>query len=106
MTASAKAHKKWARQRFQRTAQQCKSMMEPHLDKMESENGMLAMVMVSGFAACVHAGTEPPEALTITIKMAAQMSGIPEVALEAHARLSSEMLKCYEFDQRQNNSPR
>lgn len=105
MTASAKAKEKWAHQRFQRAAEQCRAAMEPHLEKMETDNGILAMLLVSGIAQLVALGHESPAALAYTVKQASILSGIPEAALDAQARFSSEMLTCFEFDQ-QNKSPR
>lgn len=97
---------RWGRKRFQRAMQQYRTITEPHIDKMESENGMLAMLMISGIAQLVAHGLEPPAALADIIARESIKSGISEAALEAHARFSSEMLACYEFDQQLNKSPR
>lgn len=92
---------RWARQRFQRAMQQYQSVMVKHSDLMGTENGMMSMLLVQLAAL----GNAPPAALAHTIKQASILSGIPEEALEAHARFSSEMLTCFEFDQL-NKSPR
>lgn len=97
---------RWASKRFQRAMQQYRTIMEPHIDKMETESGMMSMVMVSGIAQLVAHGLESQPALALTIKQASKMSGIPEDALAAHARFSSEMLTCYEFDQQPNETQR
>lgn len=106
MSALDDLRKRWSHNRFQRAMQQYQAVMVKHSDKMETENGMIAMVMVSGVAQLVAQGLESQPALTHTIKQASKMSGIPEDALAAHARFSSEMLTCYEFDQQLNKSPR
>lgn len=105
-TATEQLKERWGRNRFQRAMQQHRAMMEPHLDKMETENGMLSMLMVSGVAQLVAHEQESQSALDATIKHASELSGIPQDALTAHARFSSEMATCFEFDQRQNKSPR
>lgn len=97
---------RWSRKRFQRAAVTARAVMEPHLDKMETEAGQLALVLVSGIAHLVARGLESQVALAHTIKQASKMSGIPEDALAAHARFSSEMLTCYEFDQQPNETQR
>lgn len=104
-TTTEQLRERWGRKRFQRAMQQYQAIMEPHLDKMETESGMLAMLMVSGIAQLVACGLESQAALAYTVKQASILSGIPEDALEAHARFSSEMVTCCEFDQ-QNKSPR
>lgn len=97
---------RWARKRFQRAMQQYQAIMETHTDKIETEKGMMSMVMVSGIAQLVARGLESQVALAHTIKQASKMSGIPEDALAAYAQFSSEMMTCYEFDQQLNKSPR
>jgi len=97
---------RWARKRFQRAMLQYQAAMEPHQVKMESDSGQLALVLVSGIAQLIALGQESPAALDHTIKQASILSGIPEEALEAHARFSSEMVACYEYDQHQNKSSR
>lgn len=103
-TATEQLRERWGRKRFQRAMQQQRSMMEQHLDKMESENGMLAMLMVSGIAQLVAHGQESQSALDATIKHASELSGIPQDALAAHARFTSEMVKCFTFDQQQEKA--
>lgn len=105
-STTEKLRNRWARKRFQRAMQQYQATMGPHTDKMESENGMLSMLMVSGIAQLIAIGLESPAALADTIKQASKMSGIPEDALAAHARFSSEMITCFEFDHQPNKSPR
>lgn len=102
MSALDELRSRWARKRFQRAAQQYRAAMEPHQTKMESENGMLSMLLVQ--LAALEGS--PPGALADTIKQASILSGIPEEAHEAQARFSSEMLTCFEFDQQQNKNPR
>jgi hypothetical protein len=95
MTASAKAKKKWAYQRLKNAMQQYQAIMEPHIDLMESTNGQLSMLMVQ-LAALRNA---PPAELAEIVRHGSIKSGIPEDALEAHARFFHEMVKCFEFDQ-------
>lgn len=93
--------------RFQRAMQQHRAaMMELHLDLMETESGVMAMVMVSGIAQLVAFGLESPAALADTIRLESIKSGIPVNALEAQARFSSELVTCFAFEQQQNKSPR
>ena len=99
MSALDELKSRWARKRFQRAAQQYQCAMETHLALMESTNGQLGMVMVQLAAL----GGSPPGELADTIKQASILSGIPEEALEAHARFTSEMITCFEFDQKTKN---
>lgn len=93
-------------QRFQLAMEQGRAAMEPHLDKMESANGMLAMLMISGIAQLVATGQESQAALAHSIKQASVLSGIPEEALEAHAHFATVMVDAYELDQQPNKNPR
>lgn len=106
MSALDDLRKRWSHNRFQRAMQQYQAAMQRHGDLVDTDSGMLAMFMVSGIAQLVAQGLESQPALTHTIKQASILSGIPEDALAAHARFSSEMVKCYEFDQQLNKSPR
>lgn len=105
-STTAELKNRWAHNRSLRAMQQYQAAMMPHLDLMETEKGMMSMVMVSGIAHLVAHGLEPPAALTDIIARESIKSGISEAALEAHARFSSEMLVCYEFDQHLTKNPR
>lgn len=72
---------------------QARMAMEPHLDKLETEAGRISMVLISSLAAFVQFGVETPETLALVIKLASAKSGIPEEALEAHARLTALVLQ-------------
>ena len=102
MSALDELKSRWAHKRFQRAMLQYQAAMEPYQAKMESDSGQLALVLFSGIAQLVALEQESPAALADTIKQASILSGIPEDALEAHARFSSEMITCFEFDQQQN----
>lgn len=106
MNALDDLRKRWSHNRFQRAMQQYQAVMVKHSDLMETEAGQLALVLVSGIAALVQSGAESPAALAHTVKQASILSGISEDALVAHARFTSEMVTCYEFDQQPNKSPR
>jgi len=106
MTPSEKIKQQSRDSRFQRVMQQCRAAMEPHQDKMETDVGKVGMVMVSGIALLVHAGIESPAALASTIKFAAEMSGIPEDALDAYAHFVTASKEGCEFARQQNKSPR
>ncbi len=106
MNALDDLRKRWSHNRFQRAMQQYQAVMVKHSDLMETENGMLSMLMVSGIAQLVAHGLESPAALADTIKQESIRSGIPEDALAVHARFSSEMVKCFEFDKQISKSPR
>lgn len=84
--------------KFKRAMEHGRAAMEPYLDQMESESGMLAMLMVQ-FAAL---GKESPAELAHTIEQASILSGIPEDALKAHAHFTTAMLEGYEADQQKN----
>ena len=92
-------------EQLQSAAQQFRSAMEPYQHKMEADDGLLGMVMVSGIAMLVHSGIESPAALDSTIEMAAARSGIPKEAFEAYAHFTTAMIKAMEI-RHQNNSPR
>lgn len=104
MSALDELKSRWAHRRFQRAMLQYQAAMEPHQVKMESDSGQLALVLVSGIAQLIALGQESPAALDHTIKQASILSGIPEEALEAHARFSSELLTCFAFDQKNKSS--
>ncbi len=83
---------KQAEDEFQSAAHQCRTAMEPHLVKMETDEGKVGMVMISGIAMLVHTGVESQAALASTIKFAAEMTGIPTDALDAYARFTIAMM--------------
>lgn len=103
-TATEQLRARWSRKRLQRAAEKARATAGPYLDRMESENGMLAMLMVSGIAQLAVRGLESQAALAATIKRESIKSGIPEDVLAAHARFSSEMVTCFEFDQQPNEA--
>jgi len=96
---------KKAEEKFQSAAQQFHSTMEPYLDKMETDEGKVSMVMISTIAIAVFKGAESPAALARTIELAAAKTSIPKVALEALSRFTTAMVNVLEI-RHQNNSPR
>lgn len=96
---------KKAEEKFQLAAQQCRTAMEPHLDKMETDEGKFYLALISGVSITVLKGAESPAALARTIELAAAETCIPKVALEAHARFITAMINAMEI-RHQNNSPR
>lgn len=103
-TATEQLRERWGRNRLHRAMHQAQTMMEPHLDKMETERGMWAMVMLAGAAILVSHGLGSQSALDTTIKQASKMTDIPEDALAAHVRFCSELVEYCKFDQQQNET--
>ena len=73
--------------------------MTPHLDLMETDAGRRGLILVSGFALLVHAGTESRAALADAIKLAAAISGIPADALDTYAHYTFAFLESAAMDQ-------
>lgn len=81
-----------AEEKFRRAAIEAEAAMTPYLDQMESADGQIGLVMVSGVVACLHSGTATQADLKGAASMASAMSGIPVHVVEAQARLYSAML--------------
>lgn len=81
-----------AEEKFRRAAIEAEAAMTPYLDQMESIDGRIGLVMVSGTVACVQSGTGTQADLKNAVSMASAMSGIPVHVVEAQARLYSAML--------------
>ena len=86
-----------AKQRFLIAALKAEAAMSPFLDKMESTEGQLGLAMLSGVAACIHAGTATSKNLANAIKKASVISGIPVDVLEVQAQLSIAMFSAYQL---------
>ena len=94
---SLEARLEQAVEKFQSAAQQCRTVLEPHLDKMESDEGKFNLSLISLVAIAVFKGAESPAALDDTIEIAVARTGIPKIALEAYARFSSAMINMMEI---------
>ncbi len=90
MTHNQKIHQ--AEVKMRRAADEAEAAMTPYLDKMETDEGQIGMVMISGVAACVQSGTATPADLAIAIKEASEISGIPVSVLEAQAKFNIAMI--------------
>ncbi len=90
MTHNQKIHQ--ADEQFRRAAIVAEAAMTPYLDKMETDDGLLGLLMISGIAACVQSGTATPADLANAISKASEISGIPVSALEAQAKFNIAMI--------------
>jgi K+-transporting ATPase c subunit len=88
---------KKAEEQFQSAARESRAAMEPHLDKMETDEGKFYLAHISTVSIAVCKGAESSATLDSAIEMAAAKTGIPKIALEAHARLSSAMINVMEI---------
>ena len=99
------SHLERAVEKFQSAAQQCRTAMEPHLGKMETDEGNFYLVLISTISIAVFKNAESPVILAMAIEEAAAKTGIPKGALEAHARFATEMIAVLEI-RHQNRSQR
>lgn len=60
--------------------------MEPYLDILESENGILAKIMVSSLASANLMGIANAEDLEAGIQKASSITGIPTEIFQLHAK--------------------
>ncbi len=96
------SHRKKIRQaneEYRRAAIEAEAAMTPYLDQMESDDGMIGLVMVSGVAACIQSGTATPADLAVAISKAAEMSGIPVHVVKAQAKFYGAMFHAFQLTQ-------
>lgn len=96
---------KKAEEQFQSAARQYRTAMEPHLDKMETDEGKFYLVLISVIAIAVFKNAESPAMVAMAIEEATARTGIPKDALAAHAHFATEMIAVLEI-RHQNRSPR
>ena len=76
-----------------RLMKRAESKMAPHMDKLQSPDGMMAGLLISGAAAIAAQSKGSKKPLKQAIKEASKMSGIPLGAMTAHAECSLAMCK-------------
>lgn len=96
---------KKAEEQFQSATLECRAAMEPHLDKMEANEGKFHLAHISTVSIAVLKGAVPPAELASVIELVSAKSGIPKEALEAYARFTTAMINATEI-RHQNKSPR
>ena len=72
--------------------------MEPYMNIVESEDGMLAMEMVSGAASANASGTYSDKELEAAIQKASSMTLIPAEAFRIYAKSTNAMISCYKLE--------
>lgn len=101
-TATEQLRERWGRNRLHRAMRRVQPLLESHADMMETERGLWAMFMLAYGAMSVAHGQGSQAALDETIRLSAQLTGIPEEALEALTRVYHDMVKCCEYDPQKN----
>lgn len=91
MSARNRSERRQATRRFQRAMRGGEAAMAPYMDKLETGEGIQAMLMVAGIAKFVAIGIESPAFLENTIQQAAEISGIPPEVWGAYAQVVQAM---------------
>jgi hypothetical protein len=72
---------------FTRTLANAGSAIAPHVEKLCTPNGIVAVVTIAVSADSVASGEQDPETYVQAIKLAANFSGVPVSALSAYGDL-------------------
>lgn len=71
--------------------------MEPYTNILESENGMLAMAMVSGAATANASGAFSDMDLEAIVQKASSETFIPAEVFRIYAKSTNAMISCYKL---------
>lgn len=74
--------------------------MEPYLDILESENGILAKIMVSSIASANLMGIANADDLQVAIQKASSITGIPTENFQLYAKANNAMIEAFMQDGR------
>lgn len=88
-----------AEENLRRAAFEAEAAMTPYLEQMETADGQIGLVMVSGVAASVQSGAAKPADLEVAISKASEMSGIPVRVVKSQAKFYSAMFHAFQLTQ-------
>jgi len=89
---AAKAAARWGSERVARMHERFRQTAEPYQAKLDSVDGQMALVIVSGIVLLIDKRIEAPPALDDAIAVAVQLSGVPTEVFDSFARLQAAML--------------
>lgn len=92
MNPGAKAAARWGSERVARIHEQFRQTAEPYQAKLDSVDGQMALIIVSGIVRMINKRIEAPPALDDAIAVAVQLSGVPAEVFDSFARLQAAML--------------
>jgi len=72
--------------------EQFRQIAEPYQAKLESVDGQMALIIVSGIVLMIDKRIEAPPALDDAIAVAVQLSGVPTEVFASFARAQDAML--------------
>lgn len=90
---------RWGHNRFDRAMDRSYEAMRPYMHIIETDNGMLAMVIVSIATSAKVLGNANAKDLEAAIQKASSMTSIPAEVLNVYAQSSAAMIEAYQLDQ-------